>query len=307
MKRTDDYDEIMAIPSSLKSDMDWWKRTIQTATCKIKKDKYDLEIFSDASTTGWGIACGNQKASGLWSIDERKKHINLLEIMAAFIGLKIFAKHHQGSQILLRVDNTTAISYINRMGGIQFPHLTDVTKQLWQWCETRQITVFASYIRSSENVVADAESRRIHPDIEWQLADYAFKDIVVNLGRPQIDLFASRTNNKCAKYVSWHRDPDAYAINAFTISWTGLNFYAFPPFTMILKCLRKIITDEARGIMVVPQWPTQPWYPLYKKHLISKLLVFKASDNLIVSTDSSRRHLHTTITLVAGVLSGRRC
>ncbi|KAL4718583.1 hypothetical protein ACJJTC_018224 [Scirpophaga incertulas] len=79
------------------------------------------------------------------------------------------------------------------------------------------------------------ESRRVHPDIEWELADYAFQDIVTKFGYPEIDLFASRINNKCKRYVSWHIDPDAYAINAFTIPWSGYFFYAFPPFSMILN------------------------------------------------------------------------
>lgn len=306
LKNTNNFEAFMNIPTSLKCDLEWWDRTIDHPICKIKVDQYALEIFSDASTTGWGIACGDQRASGLWSEDEADRHINFLEILAAFIGLRIFAKYLSNSQVLLRIDNTTAISYVNRMGGIQYPHLTDITKQLWQWCESRNLFVFASYISSSDNFEADRESRRTHPDIEWKLADYAYLQIVLKFGSPQIDLFASRTNNKCPKYVSWHKDPDAYAVNAFTISWSQFYFYAFPPFSMILKSLRKITTDKAKGVMVVPRWPTQPWYPVFQNLLISELLVFEANDNLILSSDCSRRHVRSTITLVAGILSGRR-
>ncbi|KAH9640446.1 hypothetical protein HF086_018112 [Spodoptera exigua] len=300
------YEAVMTIPKTLKSDFQWWNNAIDHSSCKIKIDNYDLVIFSDASTTGWGVACGDQRASGLWNDDEIKQHINYLEIMAAYIGLKIFAKDMSNSQILLRIDNTTAISYINRMGGIQFPHLTHVTKQLWQWCEYKSLYVFASYIRSSENFEADQESRRLHPDIEWQLADYAYHKIEATFGSPDIDLFASRLNNKCQRYVSWHRDPDAYAVNSFTISWSDFYFYAFPPFTMILKSLRKILLDRAEGIMVVPHWPTQPWYPLFKKLLSSEKLMFRANENLILSSNCSRRHIRNNITLVAGILSARR-
>jgi hypothetical protein len=75
---------------------------------------------------------------------------------------------------------------------------------------------------------------------------------------------------------------------------------------MILKSLKKVITDKAEGIMVVPQWPTQPWYPIFKKLMISKPIIFQADENLIVSSDSSRGHIHSTITLVAGLLSGKQ-
>lgn len=164
----------------------------------------------------------------------------------------------------------------------------------------------ATYIRSSDNKTADAESRRVHPDIEWELADWAYQKILTSFGTPQLELFASRINKKCKNYVSWHRDPDAMNINAFTIYWGDCLFYAFPPFSIILKVLRKIATDKAKGIVVVPLWPTQPWYPLFKRLLLSDVIVLKASKNPIISSHSRNRNIHNKITLVAGILCGRR-
>ncbi|CAH2207684.1 jg21883 [Pararge aegeria aegeria] len=103
------------------------------------------------------------------------------------------------------------------MGGIQYPHLTKITRDIWEWCESKQLFIFASYIKSSDNIIADYESRRNHPDIEWELADWAFDSLISTFGNPNIDLFASRINNKCATYISWHRDPDAFAIDSFTL------------------------------------------------------------------------------------------
>lgn len=64
-------------------------------------------------------------------------------------------------------------------------------------------------------------------------------------------MFASHINKKCAKYISWHKDPDAFAVDSFTVPWTKIFFYAFPPFSVVLKALRKIISEKAKGIMVV--------------------------------------------------------
>lgn len=297
------YEKFMTVSPSLGPDFNWWINSIDNSVCKIKFDEHKLEILSDASTTGWGVACAGKTASGSWSQEERNKHINYLELMAAFIGLKIFAKKLFGCQIILRIDNTTAISYINRMGGVQFPHLTKLTKEIWQWCEARNLFISAVYIPSVENSIADAESRRVHPDIEWELADSAFQKIVDCFGQPNIDMFASRINKKCPNYVSWHKDPDAYSINAFSLCWSKWYFYGFPPFSIILKTLRKIISDKARGILVVPAWPSQPWFPLFNKLLESKPLTFHSSQELIIS-HSSNRQIHQQITLVAGVLCG---
>ncbi|KPJ15537.1 hypothetical protein RR48_09466 [Papilio machaon] len=301
----DDYNRFMNIPDTLLSDFNWWLNALRTPSHRIKVDYFSIEIFSDASTTGWGAACGNQTASGRWSKKECTLHINQLELLAAFFALKIFAKNCHDCQILLRVDNTTAISYINRMGGIQYPHLTKVTKDLWQWCESRKIFVVASYIKSSDNVTADIESRRSHPDIEWEISLDGYQKLIKTFGNPNIDLFASRINKKCDLYVSWNRDPDAYAYDAFTIKWAGFFFYAFPPVAIILKALRKIISEKAEGIMVVPDWPTQPWYPVFMNLVVSKII--RLNPNHIIISNSSNRNIKSSVTLVAGVLSARRC
>lgn len=260
----DDYNRYMTIPQNLQADFKWWLQAIDNSVRKIRDDFFHYEIFSDASTTGWGCACGSATANGSWSKDEQAMHINYLELLAAFFGLKVFTKDSRDQQLLLRIDNTTAISYINRMGGVQYPHLNKITKNIWQWYEARNLYIYAHYIKSSEIRVADAESRKVHPDVEWSLTELAFDKIVHCFGLPLIDLFASRLNKKCALYVSWDRDPDAFAINAFTISWSDKYFYAFPPFPIILKTLRKIILDKAIGIVVLPLWPTQPWYPIFE-------------------------------------------
>lgn len=119
-----------------------------------------------------------------------------------------------------------------------------------------------------------------------------------------MDLFADRLNKKCAKYVAWQRDPDVFQINAFTMNWSKFYFYAFPPFTIILKVLRKIILNEARGLMIVPVWPNQPWFPIFKGLLQSDTITLLPNKDFIIS-DFSNRQIHSTLTLVAGVLSGR--
>ena len=77
---------------------------------------------------------------------------------------------------------------------------------------------------------------------------------------PKIDLFASRLNNQLPSYVSYKPDPNAYAVEAFSLDWSKLQFYAFPPFGCISQCVQKIKTDKAEGILVIPHWPTQPFY-----------------------------------------------
>lgn len=80
------------------------------------------------------------------------------------------------------------------MGGTRVPRLNNLAREIWQWCEARNLWLFASYIPSRESKDADRESRVNNIDTEWELADYAFDLLVDRFGRPEIDLFASRIN-----------------------------------------------------------------------------------------------------------------
>ena len=47
------------------------------------------------------------------------------------------------------------------------------------------------------------------------------------------------------------------AMDAFTIQWTDVELYAFPPFSVIPLVIHKICQDQAQEIMVIPEWTTQ--------------------------------------------------
>lgn len=306
LKKYEDLEVKIKLTDVILPDLYWWKHNILSTNNFLRTDKsFVLEIFTDASKTGWGVFCNGKRANGRWKIDESSFHINHLELLAVFLGLKCFASTYTNCSILLRVDNTTALYYVNRMGGIRFPYLNDLAKEIWQWCEMRQISLFASYINTHDNIEADQESRKMNVDIEWELSDWAFQKIVQTLGEPHIDLFASRTNAKCCQYVSWKPDPDALSIDAFTISWQTTFFYAFPPFAIILKCLRKIITDKATGILVFPYWPGQAWFPLLKRMLISDIVIFEPNWDLLRSNYRLSHRLHRSLSLGAATLSGK--
>ena len=56
-------------------------------------------------------------------------------------------------------------------------------------------------------------------------------------------------------YFSWHPDPRARAIDAFTLDWSNMFFYAFPPFSVIPQVLQKLDGAQAQAILIVPNWP----------------------------------------------------
>lgn len=194
----EDYEKQMPIPEYLKEDFEWWLRVLanENQCNRIRLSSYALEIFSDASLTGWGASCGDQRTHGWWASDTKTLHINALELLAAFYALKCCAADLRNCNILLRLDNTTAIAYINKFGSIQYPSLSDISRKIWGWCKERNIYLFALYIASLDNIIADAESRIPDTDTECSLSIQAFNRIKRKFGPFDIDLFASITNAK---------------------------------------------------------------------------------------------------------------
>ncbi|OXA45296.1 putative enzymatic polyprotein [Folsomia candida] len=268
-----DYKSQVILNKYIHEDVKWWLTSLTNPISPIRTDVINYEYITDASLSGWGAHCNGVAISGLWDGDDKKLSINYLELKAAWYGLRSFGKSWSNGTILLRIDNTTALSNINKMGSIQFLHFMKLTRLIWNFCESRNLWLVASYIRSKDNDIADFYSRVTQTDTEWSLSSKAFNKMTTKFGSPSIDLFATLQNAKCSIYVSWKPDPFASNIDAFTLSWTDLNFYAFPPFSMILRVLRKIKTDQATGLVVVTHWECQPWFPLFKSMLISPSFV----------------------------------
>ena len=128
-------------------------------------------------------------------------------------------------------------------------------------------------------------------ELEWMLNQKILIKIISKFQfQPELDLFAPRLSAQLPVFVSYHPETEAMYINAFSISWQGRPFYAFPPFAVIGKALHKIILDVATGIIVVPNWSTQSWYSLLMKLLIDTPISIRSSKSLLQHPAKSKPH-----------------
>lgn len=302
------WDSEMRVSETAVTEVKWWCRHGLSSVSPISRPDPDLVIFSDASLYAWGGVCGTEKTGGAWTEKEKKLHINELELLAAFLALKSFSKGFANAHIRIFVDNTTTMACLNKMGSSKSLSLDNLSKQVWSWCENRNLWLSAARIAGKDNVDADKESRRINLDTEWMLNASLLKSALEVLQfNPDIDLFASRLNKQFTKYVSYRADPDALSLDSFTINWRGLKFYAFPPFSLISRVIQKVRKDEATGIIVAPFWPTQPFFPLLMKTLIQEPVLLSARVNLLFlpSSPDQKHPLHKKLRLLICKVSGK--
>lgn len=306
-KAKGDFDSPMCLSASAVVELQWWVNNLVTAFNFIQPPVVDCTINSDASLTGWGGVMNNISTGGHWLKNEAINHINYLELLAAYFVLKSFLKDVIGKHVKMMIDNTTAVFVINNMGTCHSDPCNSIACKIWILCEENGIWLTAAHIPGKENVIADYESRKINLDTEWMLNPQYLSHALEGIPFiPLIDLFASRINKQFDQYVSYRPDPFASYIDAFTISWADIKFYCFPPFSCILRVIRKIIRDQARGVLVVPQWPTQTWYPMLLPILEQPPIILPpARDLLLMPSKPEQIHpLHKKLRIAICLVFG---
>ena len=99
---------ITKLSRSACQELQWWATNITQS-----HNEPQLTITSDASLKGWGAECEGVSTGGSWTALEATNHINYLEMMAAFLGLKTFGQTNCNTHIRMMTDNTAALNIIN--------------------------------------------------------------------------------------------------------------------------------------------------------------------------------------------------
>ena len=302
------YDLTMSLSQESRCELKWWILNVDQAVKAISHGNPNLTVTSDASKLGWGAEFQGSTTGGRWTEAEACQHINQLELKAGFLALKSFCPHVSHTHIRLRMDNVTAVTYVNDMGGSHSPLCDMLARDIWQWCTSKGIWLTSSHIPGSLNELADKESRIFHDQTEWMLQSELFNKVVLVFGRPDIDLFASRLNKQLPRYVAWRPDPAAEDIDAFTVDWSDTYFYAFPPFSLLTRVLQKITEDKAEGIIIAPVWTTQPWFTQVMRACVqTPCLIPNTRDSLHLPFNKGAVHpllLNRKLQLMACRLSG---
>ena len=121
----------------------WQDLHFLTSGIQIRPFHVDLTIFTDASTQGWGAHMGHSQISGTWTHTERQLHINCLKLKAVMLALRHWAPV---LQVMITMDNSTVVFYINKQGGTHSPNLLRLTVELLLWLEFQNIIVRARHI-----------------------------------------------------------------------------------------------------------------------------------------------------------------
>ena len=114
------YDKEVYLNEKAREDLAWWENRLQFHYSQpINFPPPSKVITSDSCDYGWRILSNGEHSQGLWPWEEIKWQINLKELMAGFIGLKLFTKCHPClTHIRLQMGNTTSVHYVNKIRAL---------------------------------------------------------------------------------------------------------------------------------------------------------------------------------------------
>ena len=262
----------IALTRQAGKDLQWWVSNMPRWTSSpLSRGDYSLTLRTDASGLwGWGGHSARGASQGTWVGNENSWHVNMKELEAGKRSLE--EQMHMGDHVLLEMDSTVAVAFVNRMGGTRSASLRDKALELWKLVLDRQGWVTARWLPREQNQIADLLSKE-----NLKRWDFGLKSTQINMikdqwGLPSMDLFASTNFHVVTRYCSLETDPQADTVDAFRVArWPQL-CYAFPPLPLLNMTLEKIRKDRIKAIVVLPRWTEALWWQKVERMMDSEVL-----------------------------------
>ena len=240
----------------------WVKPGLLNASVPWRASPPRLTVCTDASDIGWGYQADNGiQGRGRWSRSDRRKHINVRELMVPLLFLCQQPDLHD-CHIRFHLDNVAAVHCIHKQGSSRSLPLLRASENLMSLAASRHLTLSALHLPGRHNVWADALSRSEDSSVEWSLHPDTFSDLVDLFGQPDIDLFASVENHHLPLYLTRSLPTAAGGPDALLTTWTSWSYvYLFPPPAAVVMSAvcRRLRDFRGRVLLVAPLWKAQPW------------------------------------------------
>ena len=252
-----------------------WILSLQAQDCwdhiwHLAPEDCDLTVTTDSSDFGWGIYVAGLLYKGTWDDATARLHINVKEFMTLMIFLQVYLPQlsPQPRSLLWYSDNTSALAYTRKEGGLKSLSLLKVARDVLHLCNQRRIRITSAFVPTEENILADAASRGLQV-ADWHLLPSTFHRLTLVFGLPEIDLFASQASAQVPRFLSWNIEDLAEGFDALSLPWCHRLAYLFPPLPLMGRVIEKLSKAQGYYLLVAPYWETQKWFPsLFLLHIL---------------------------------------
>ncbi len=271
------WDRKFKLKPNTKQCLRYWlqKLAVENLQAKLGQAEPNLVIYSDASATGGSAYIDQDMFTGAqvregdvirpqnmclvnWTEAEAAKSSTWREVKTIEVGLCALQDKLRGRSISWQTDNLPGVSVIRK--GSMKTDLNPLAAKIQDVCQKNDIDLSVNWVRRTENVTADRLSRFIDLD-DWGISNEFFEEIQEKWGKCTCDTFATAANAKLKKFYSKFASEGTAGIDAFNQQWNADVQWCVPPPFLIPQVLSHFKKCKARGILVVPHWPSSRYWP----------------------------------------------
>ena len=158
------HNQSLHISSEIRADLQWWLQFLVrfNGVSIIPPPAYNPDVlFTDACLAGVGGHFRDQRFQVQFPaviLSSQQYNINVKELLAIIVALRLWGLHMQGSRILLRSDNLDTVLAINNRRS-RSPMIQQCLRVIWYLCASHDIDLHAEHLPGYLNVAADLLSR----------------------------------------------------------------------------------------------------------------------------------------------------
>ena len=197
-------------------------------------DEIHLTIHTDASDVGWGAHIDGpvtKSLQGPLPVEVLGQSSTAREVMAIIQGCMALTEELKGHRVQLMMDSYPAFRNLINGGG-SVTELNHLIREWWLWCRINKVYPIYKWVPREENQLADdlskaaAEGYKLKAEEEKKVREWLNEQ-----GEPGLD--------KCR----WKQ-----------------TMIQYPKFDRVALRLEEMRRTRKPGCIIVPQWPSQPWY-----------------------------------------------
>ena len=145
--------------------------------------------------------------------------------------------------------------------GCPITELHDLAVKMFKFSLSNSVSFQVQWIPRSENEKVDYLSRLVDPD-DWSLNLQLFK-ILSNMWGPfDIGRMSDHLNAQLPRFNSKFWCPGTEAVDCFTKNWSYLNNWICSPPALVPFVFKHMETCNAKGVVLVPEWKSAPFWPI---------------------------------------------
>lgn len=249
------------------AEVQYWLRTLPMAQGKrILPRLRDMDISTDASASGWGAVSPLGRVAGPLPQHLLAASSTARELYGILSALSYWHQQLADQAVLVHCDNQAAVYILGKQKS-RAADCDELADAIFGIAEPHGIDIRAIWIPRAWNTTADRLSRLVAM-YDWCLQPDTFNAICAVWGKPEVDRFANSASALLPTYNSIEEDRDA-----FSESWQTTYNYVNPPAHLAGQAIFHLQRTGGRGIYILPQWPSQPWWPTLLRHAVHIMFI----------------------------------